>query len=911
MMGRRLLARLTALWGDKNASAASQEVADRLRARHRRRCNDFRLLIRANNKALEGMAEIEEVLRGTTPFGMSFVRGHCVRVVSAVRQIVQRINALSENSHTVLDQRLDAISASIESALAPQHATTRKAPPLPRIPHVLPLDEVTNAHADEVGPKALNLCLAARGTGLTTPKGFVATASAYRLFMNHEALRDEVQRLTQIVDTNDLEGLASLSRRIRDSILRTPLPPSLHEALTSACAAIPNDNGALRLAVRSSALGEDLPGLTAAGQYRTLLDVLPENSVSAYREVVASKYDVPALAYRFNRGIRDEDVDMCVAFMPMVNAAAGGVAYSRNPAYISSPRLLVSAVSGSPSAVVDGTRDSALYEAERTTGASDHAPIRLLTNPHGETPLTPEQALAVAAMADTLELFFGCPQDVEWALDTSGALILLQSRPLHGVSEPELPRDQPGGDTALQPFPLHAPARQGLPPPLLHGGITASPGTAHGPAHLLRSSEDAYACPHGAIAVVVQSLPRWAPVMNRVAGLIAERGSATGHLASVAREFGIPALFGVENAVTILANWGQEQRSAPTPGAERKEHRENQQTAQEITVDADNCRVYAGAHVALSGTTAPPRRNLMQGSPVHTALRAAADHILPLTLLDPTADSFRPANCQTLHDITRFCHEKAVEELFREDAALPRERLSRQLYVDRPMQYRVVDLDDGIISPPQLADAPTPRFVQLHEIRSVPMLALWHGMTAVPLEAPVSVDTRGFMSVLAQAASSPELDPAAHSSFTQQNFFMIASSFCNLQARFGFHFSTAEAQLTGVPQENYVTLRFKGGAADLDRRLRRVRLLGELLEKRGFRVDICEDALFGRMEGLPNEETEEGAALVGFCIMHSRQLDMVMGNSAKVAEWRDRLDKGMETVTRTLTEARPLFSAGT
>lgn len=820
-----------------------------IKERHRARCNDFRLLIRANNKALEGMSEIEEALHGTMPFGMAFIRSRCVQVASSVRQMVQRINALSDNSYPDLEERFHAINNAVAATLEPRVRDTSG-------PLALPLAGLTQEHAGEVGPKALNLSLAAANLQLAIPEGFVVTASGFRLFMEHSGLRDEIRRLTQIADTGDLEGLAALSHRLQEQIQQSPLPPQLQDAIEDACSELRRRMGSHRtLAVRSSALGEDLAGMTAAGQYRTVLNVRFNDVIDAYRQVVAGKYDVPALAYRFNRGLRDEDIDMCVACMVMVDAAAGGVAYSRDPADIASPDIIINAVDGAPVAVVDGSRDADLIIMRRSgSGFEITSNTAKLTG----NLLTQEHLATLARHVDGLEQHFGSPQDVEWALDRSGSLILLQSRPLHA-------------DAPTDPLPDH---NDDATPPLMQGGITAASGIAHGPVQILRNSEDAYGCPHGAVAVMVQSLPRWAPVMNRVAGLVAERGSATGHLASVAREFGIPALFGLEGAVAALEN------------------------VADITVDADYKRIYAGCASHLLADRPCKPRNLMQGSPVHTTLRNAAEHIVPLHLLDPAAEEFRPVNCNTFHDITRFCHEKAVEELFRVDDRFPRDTLSRQLYVDRPMQYRVVDLDDGL--EPDL-DA---RFVQIKDIRSVPMLALWEGMTAVPLEAPVALDTRGFMSVLVQAASNPELDPAAHTQFTQQNYFMISSTFCNLQARFGFHFSTAEAQITDTPQENYATLRFKGGAADLDRRLRRVRLLGELLEERGFRVDVVEDALFARIEGLYAHETEEGAALLGFLIMHSRQLDMVMSDAGRATEWRKRLYQGMETVIEAVRNRR-------
>jgi pyruvate,water dikinase len=293
----------------------------------------------------------------------------------------------------------------------------------------------------------------------------------------------------------------------------------------------------------------------------------------------------------------------------------------------------------------------------------------------------------------------------------------------------------------------------------------------------------------------------------------------------------------------------------------------------------------------------------MQGSPVHALLEKAAKHIVPLTLLDPQAPDFTPAGCATLHDVTRFCHEKSVEEMFSQGADLPLPtHAAKRLTVDgRAMQYWVIDLGDGIRDD---GGGPTEgKTVPLGRIASAPMLALWRGMTAAPWAGP-PVDARGFMSVLAGSASNPDLDPAQASAFAEKNYFMIASDFCSLQSRFGYHFSTVEALISpagpagpagpeGKEGEgdsgNYLSFRFKGGAADHDRRALRATMIAELLEELGFRCETKSDALFARMEGYGRAFMEERLAALGHVIVHTRQMDMAMAGPGQAAALKQRL----------------------
>jgi len=281
----------------------------------------------------------------------------------------------------------------------------------------------------------------------------------------------------------------------------------------------------------------------------------------------------------------------------------------------------------------------------------------------------------------------------------------------------------------------------------------------------------------------------------------------------------------------------------------------------------------------------------MEGSPIYECLKNAAQFIIPLNLLDPDAPEFSPKYCRTFHDITRFCHEKAIVEMFRfgKDHRFP-ERSAKQLYCDVPMQFWVINLDDGFKL------EVTERWIRLEDICSIPMLALWQGMTAVPWKGPPPVDSKGFMSVLFEATKDPALDPATRVSYGVKNYFMISRNFCSLQSRFGFHFSTVEALVGERASENYISFQFKGGAADLRRRIFRARFISEILDHYGFRTELREDALFARLEGYEQSFMEHRLRILGYLIIHTRQLDMVMANGASVGKQWKKMMKDLRDI---------------
>jgi pyruvate,water dikinase len=441
--------------------------------------------------------------------------------------------------------------------------------------------------------------------------------------------------------------------------------------------------------------------------------------------------------------------------------------------------------------------------------------------------------------------------DVEWALTHEGELVVLQCRPLSQST-----------CTARRALPADAP------PPLITGGVNASPGAAAGTVHRVSRDADALSFPEGAVLVLAQPLPRWAALLDRTAAVVAEEGGVAGHLATVAREYGVPAILG----------------AGPLDALD---------DGREITVDAAGRSVYPGRIEALLQLGEAASVDVPD-SPVRTALKKALAHIAPLNLIDPDSLDFKPANCRTMHDITRFCHEQAVREVFTfgSDTAFP-QYASKQLHHNVPMQWWVLDLDDGFNAPV------TGKYVHLEDIACTPMHALWDGMVAIPWDGPPAVSGRGLGSVLFQATANPALSNPFSKPYANRNYFIISKHFMNLQSRFGFHFTTVEALAGERPEENYLSFTFKGGAADHKRKAGRARFIGDLLEGLDFRVRVTEDVVTARRTHLTDRDVEDGVKVVGYLLMHTRQLDMIMGEPSAVERYRKKMQAEIASLTET------------
>jgi len=836
---------------------------EELRVAFKDRYHNFKLLLSANNKALEIMANIEKALQGDEPFGMSFVKSCCIGVSVNVYRLIKNLTELAPGKYQELFEYFDEIQKKVAGVLA-----QKKIAQDDRL--LIPLKDIHVAMTDMVGSKMANLGELKNKVRLRVPPGFVITAYAYQQFLEYNDLQTEIDRKFTTADVSDMEELYNLSADIQQMIIRAEIPDEIKIEIIEAWNNIEAEaGGAITVAIRSSALGEDSAGSSFAGQYRSELNVSQDHVFHAYKQVVASKYSLQAITYRLNRGFRDEDVSMCVGALVMVDAVCGGVIYSRNPVNIGDDSVFINSAWGLPKSVVDGSVDCDLIVVSRTEQMAiirediknkekkfvcypEEGVCRIdLTGENRLLPsITQEQALELADFAVVIEEYYGVPQDIEWAIDQKGKIYFLQCRPLQQMES----------SAVYESDSLHAESIAAS------GGITASPGAASGPVFIVSKGSDVLEFPQGAILVTSQALPRWASLLNRAVAVVTEQGGFAGHLANVAREFQVPALFGVEGITEKLVN------------------------GDIVTVNANSLTIYRGRIEEILSHSAQ-KKHLMEGSPVYETLRQVSQHIIPLYLLNPDDPEFKPANCTTYHDITRFVHEKSVHEMFNFGKEHNfSERSAKQLYYKVPMQWWILNLDDGF------TEEITGKYVKLEDIASIPMIALWEGIVAVPWDGPPPIDGKGLASVMFQATVNRSLNTGVKSKYSDRNYFMISKHYCSLSSRLGFHFSVLEALISERNSENYISFQFKGGAADVERRVLRARFVGEILEEYGFRIEPKEDAMFSRIEGYDEEFMKQRLRVVGYLTMHARQLDMIMTNPNKVSYYRAKIHKDINDV---------------
>ena len=289
---QRLLARF-----QKDEPLTPEEL-ERLRAAFKNRYNSFRLLLTANNRALEIMTEMERSLEGADPIDMAFVRSSCTRVAASVLQMVGHMQRIAPGKYDLLSERFEEIQGRIQSRLD-------RGRPDEELPLVLPFARLSARSADQVGSKMALLAELGRTTSVRVPPGFSTTTRASRRFFEHGELETEINRVIQAGGVQDLDDLSATSKRLQRLVRGAEVPDDLAGALREHYREIERAAGeGVVVALRSSALGEDELGLSHAGMYDSVFGVTGQNLLDAFKEVLASKYSARAIRYRLEHGIR-------------------------------------------------------------------------------------------------------------------------------------------------------------------------------------------------------------------------------------------------------------------------------------------------------------------------------------------------------------------------------------------------------------------------------------------------------------------------------------------------------------------------------------------------------------------------------------------------------------------------------
>jgi len=314
-------------------------------------------------------------------------------------------------------------------------------------PLVLSLDDA--ASLDSVGGKALNLARLHQA-GFPVPPAFVLTTSAYRRFVQANALSATITAQMRALDGAGPVGLDAASRAIRERFAAGQMPGEIAAALDAGYAGL----GRPPVAVRSSATAEDLPGLSFAGQHDTFLHVVGEEALRrAVIDCWSSLWTARAIAYRVRNSLDQSAITLAVVVQEMAPSQSSGVLFTANPLTGKRDETVIDATYGLGEALVSGQVEPDQYVVgSKAADGGDAAGWWILSKtlgskalaihgrPGGGTTVLQEDAAGRQVLPDVMILELarlgrrvaerlGAPQDVEWAA-VGEKLYLLQARPI-------------------------------------------------------------------------------------------------------------------------------------------------------------------------------------------------------------------------------------------------------------------------------------------------------------------------------------------------------------------------------------------------------------------------------------------------------------------------------------------------
>lgn len=577
--------------------------------------------------------------------------------------------------------------------------------------------------------------------GVRVPNGFAITAQAFCEVLDRADAWPRLHRVLDGLDVTQVDDLARRAQAAREIVVSAPLPPDMAAEILAAYAQLRAEYGeAMSLAVRSSATAEDLPGASFAGQHETFLNVAGEaRLLSAVQQCFASLFKDRAISYRVDKGFDHFKVFQSVGVMKMVRAdlAASGVTFTLDTESGFRDVVFTTAAYGLGENVVQGTVDPdefyvfkpTLRQGQRSVlrrrlggkevrmvyaKAAGRDTIRNVPTAREDQArycITDAEVLALADAALLIEDHYsaaaGCPtpMDVEWAKDgLDGQLYIVQARP-----ETVAVRKPLGLVDEYRLQAVGAPRVSGR----AVGGSIAS-----GRVRVISDVSQLGSFQPGEVLVADTTMPDWGTVMKIAAAIVTNRGGRTCHAAIVARELGIPAVVGCDQATQLL------------------------RTGDEVTVscaEGATGHVYAGTlnfsktQTDISALARPHTQLMVNLGNPDLAFQTA---LLPCDGVGLVRMEFIVAEHIRVHPMALVHPERIA------DAAVRQQIAQLTQGYDSPAQYFVRQLAEGV-GTIAAAFYPRPVIVRMSDFKTNEYASLLGGKDFEPLEANPMIGFRG------------------------------------------------------------------------------------------------------------------------------------------------------------------------
>lgn len=805
--------------------------------------NNFRKILQLNTIIFENMAEMDRSLGGEFIFDKNYLEQAVRTIASNVHHVTYNLNALTNNSFIPLYDRYQAIRIILDDILAGNDLSID-------CPPVLAFGSLNWEIEPLVGIEFICLAELRHHPVIQMIDGFIITANG-----------------TQTLCGSAEDGLDTSSESTQKELQKSVLYnfSLLHQRRGSwrfSICATQTNNDAGEVANFGEFLLETIHGKKDAHILELNLPNQTNNTkpsaVNASSSTAPDLYQgliqiVEKLRERAQQHNPDSPPRFAVLVRSCPPVAVHGAVVTRTDSLSSAPLLSVTAHLSEDTEIKDIYHLRRLYPfdlfssniAPKPAGHvfADGRMSSALTGRNrdlrrGSALLAVKDIKALAETAMTLERIMGIPVIMHWEWLRDEEFVITRLFPY--LEKPEEPTGKELDDE-LQAATV-----------LCRGGRVVQSGVAAGIVVHVTDDTEVTDFPLGAVAVAPMATPQLTPILHRAAAILTEHGNPVGHLATVARELSLPALFGVANVLEKLPQ------------------------GTHITVDAGLMTVYQGTLNAML-QLGNSDLHFSPVDPEYRLLRRLLRYITPLNVINPDTPQFCAEGCQSFHDIIHFCHEMAVDELahFQERRPGLSGITTATMHLDVPMEIHLLDIGGGMR--PSTGSQPQPA-----DVSSEPFAVFLDGLLH-PRARQDELPTLGLRDIISSIPRTSGIISSSPSDLGK-NLAILSQDYLNLSLHLGYHFNVIDAHLSDDRHRNYIYFRFIGGLADATRRARRAHLIRDVLKAMDFKVSCKDDLVVGRIKFERKENLRASLFVLGALTAFTRQRDTSLYSDGEVRE---------------------------
>lgn len=667
------------------SSSPDQQTFERIRLK----AHSFQMLVSSCAQLWNSISAMEQAISTNKYFNMIHVRSLSAQAFLRVYSIIKNLQDMGVKDPDVL--------TFFNQLLREKEKITGPELPAGSGELTIHLSQVDPERTDQVGSRMASLArVGPLLPGVRVPSGFVITDAGYQAFLRYNNLQDEIKRLLQTLEVTSMSDLYNVSSQLQMLIINARVPPDLEKAIIKSYRQLEMETGyrGIKVVLRPSTIVPDR-NFALESLIPDEFNVGEELLIRAYKEVVARKYSVPAMNYRMRRGLKEEDLPVCVGCLDMINTNVSGSVNFIQPRDAGPAHMVIRAVPGMDASISHGITQPDIWKISldkpqilqksisekkiRYTFFLSEEGLNLVPVPRQQSrkpSLTGKQVLELAGIAAFMRKRLKPVGKIRWALDSHEEFAVLGTMPHEEIETADF-FDQPENRKTPD-----VPAR----------GWTISSGRASGKVFIADKNVDLLGFVENSILVVRAPHSRWASLVPWAKAVITETpGDPLGHLACMARDFKIPALFGVDGATSLF-----------NPG-------------QIITVDGESGKVWPGSDENDAGGENRDKGHPLKGTPVFQTL----EDLLKLTgSLNQTCPLRGKSTGQlNLQEIAHLSHLSATSSMV--DIAMANADKGDPLY-GLPGSWHVWNLNRP--APPAIT-----REDSLSTISSAPLRAFFEG----------------------------------------------------------------------------------------------------------------------------------------------------------------------------------------